>query len=660
MSPRVMRVLILCLCCCFFLPACDDMRSARPPSLQKGSDAANEIPPIKGLIEAPDTPVGKRLKALQTEALPAALDGNVIAINICRQTMLGLGELTALEEMTFDLARPHPQEALDEWAQRLLDDAKNDDAIARTIIGGLHYTGKGAPHNPQRALELWRDAAWRLKYHDALCKLGNLHRSGEIVEKNISEAIEYYTRAGTLGSSNALYCLGAIFFHGEGVTKDQERAILYYQMAAGMGHTKAQVDLGLCYENGRSVPKNLDEAVRWYRAAARSGEFLGNVHLVRLGYPAVQWPPSEKGKPNDLEDTPVPTDEIYGINSTHLKGIYRSIRICDLKTIDDEIKTNPNILLEKDENGWTPLTLAVITGCKKTVAYLLDKGVDIDQPYHANNVTALHMAILTDRPNIVALLVEKGADMNIVCNPPRMHWSSRMVGTSLHTALRQNRWDILQFLLQNGADYTKPDLDGQTLFEAAVASNRRDEATKIYEAVGLPVPQVDPTVDTLLNAMGACKVTSTAEKGRAKVQELLQTHPELIHQADQDGSTPLNIACWREMEDLVRQLVRMGANVNARGYNGDTPLHKTTDNRKIARLLIENGARVNARNDDGQTPLHCVAASPKSEGNLETAVLLLKGGAVKQVRDKLGRTPLDLAKARGKVEMIRLLRGIDS
>ena len=482
MIPRVIRILILCLCGCSFLSACVDIRGVHSPSRRGGVDAAHQVPPIKGLIEAPDTPMGRKLKALQTEALPDALAGNVIAINICRQTMLGLGEMTALEEVTFDLVRPHPEEALDAWGQRLLDNANAHDPIARTIIGALFYTGQGAPHDPQKALELWREAALALHYHDALSKLGTLYRKGEIVEKDIHKAIEYFTSAGTLGSSNALWALGAIYFHGEGVPKDRERAILYYQMAAGMGHTKAQVDLGIAYEKGFGVPKNLDEAVRWYRAAARSGEYLGNVCLVRLGYPAERFPPSENDKPNPLEDAGFHSYETYQICNTCLKGIYRSIRICDLKAIDAELVTHPDILLEKDESGWTPLTLAVTTGCKKTVRYLLDKGVDIDQPHQAYNVTALHIAVQTGQPDIVALLVDKGADMNIVCDQRSLYWYGGMVGTPLHTALHQQRWDILKFLLQKGALKQVRDKLGRTPLDLAKARGKAKMVRLLQEA----------------------------------------------------------------------------------------------------------------------------------------------------------------------------------
>ena len=52
------------------------------------------------------------------------------------------------------------------------------------------------------------------------------------------------------------------------------------------------------------------------------------------------------------------------------------------------------------------------------------------------------------------------------------------------------------------------------------------------------------------------------------MQELLQTHPGLIHRTNRKGHTPLSNAYLHEMDDLVRQFVRLGAGLNARGYKG--------------------------------------------------------------------------------------------
>lgn len=628
------------------------------------------IPPIPGLIPAPDTDVGRKLKALQTEALPDALAGNVVAINICRQTMYGLGELTALGEVTFDLVKPLPEKDLDRWLKRLQKEAKKKDPIAMTIIGALYYTGQGAPHDPQRALELWMEAG-DLEYHDALSKLGNLYRVGNIVEKDVGKAIDYYTRAGRLGSSIALYNLGAMSFNGEGIPKDREQAFLYYQEASLLGNTKAQIDLGLCYEKGKGVKEDIDEAVRWYRASASCGEFLGNVCLVRMGYPIVKFPPSENDTPGELEDTAIPTSVTYSIISGSLKGIYRSIRICDLETIDDELKKNPNVLDQEDESGWTPLTLAIVTGCRKTVEYLLDKGVDVNQRHRELDFTPLHAAVLTKQRGIVELLIEKGADLNAVSDPPPMYWFSNMTGTPLHTASSIktrdsnpytvfSRYGMVSLLLEKGADPDVRNPDGQTLFEQEVQFNNREEITQIFNMLGLPIPDVESTIETLYNAILGCDPEKPETKDCVDIQTLLKDHPEFINQTTEGGWTPLHSACRRNRcEALVKQLIDMGADVNAPGDNGNTPLHEATDSRENASTLVENGARVNALNDDGQTPLHRIAEGPAFEDSLEIAAFLLEHGAETQLRDIFGKTPLDYAKENEKNDLIMLLQLIE-
>ena len=63
-------------------------------------------------------------------------------------------------------------------------------------------------------------------------------------------------------------------------------------------------------------------------------------------------------------------------------------------------------------------------------------------------------------------------------------------------------------------------------------------------------------------------------------------------------------AFWGNIE-AVKQHLAEGADVNAKGEKGETPLHGTafTGRMEVVELLIENGADVNAKDEDGGTPL---------------------------------------------------------
>jgi ankyrin repeat protein len=86
------------------------------------------------------------------------------------------------------------------------------------------------------------------------------------------------------------------------------------------------------------------------------------------------------------------------------------------------------------------------------------------------------------------------------------------------------------------------------------------------------------------------------------------------------GGTSLHGAGTKEVTEL---LIAAGADVNAKGLLGMTPLHDAAQNspKEIVELLIANGADVNAKADDGKTPLDLAI-----KRNPETANLLRKHG----------------------------------
>lgn len=117
------------------------------------------------------------------------------------------------------------------------------------------------------------------------------------------------------------------------------------------------------------------------------------------------------------------------------------------------------------------------------------------------------------------------------------------------------------------------------------------------------------------------------------------------------GDTALHLASAAYQAEIVRELVRAGADVHAGNRFGDQPLHAAArGNPNSVRwdpeaqtatiaALIEAGADPNAANKRGVTPLH-VAVRTRSAAAVRTLVDL---GAEPARKNKSGSTPLRLA-----------------
>ena len=93
---------------------------------------------------------------------------------------------------------------------------------------------------------------------------------------------------------------------------------------------------------------------------------------------------------------------------------------------------------------------------------------------------------------------------------------------------------------------------------------------------------------------------------------------------DLEGSTPLSWAVWLFHNDIARELITYGANVDHRTRSGSA-LFTAIDarNTEAVKLLLANKANVNLRDMTGKTPI--MAASLYCD--LEVATLLLRNGA---------------------------------
>jgi ankyrin repeat protein len=109
--------------------------------------------------------------------------------------------------------------------------------------------------------------------------------------------------------------------------------------------------------------------------------------------------------------------------------------------------------------------------------------------------------------------------------------------------------------------------------------------------------------------------------------------------------------------DVVKELIKAGADVNARNSSQGTPLMHAakfngamTGRPEVIQELLKAGAEINAKNRRGETALHEAAS-----GDIEVFRILLDAGADVNAASEPGQTALMMAAQAGKPEIIEEL-----
>lgn len=159
-----------------------------------------------------------------------------------------------------------------------------------------------------------------------------------------------------------------------------------------------------------------------------------------------------------------------------------------------------------------------------------------------------------------------------------------------------------------------------------------------------------------------CEVIDRFDFETAK--RLLAQNPALAKGMTEGGWTPLMSASRTRDVELVQNLLELGAKVNQRnladaesGEGDNFALWFAANNKRpnrveVAKLLVKHGAQVNAFGEFGETPLHQAAAW----GNADIAEYLISEGANVNAEGIEGKTPLAVALEFDKNDVAEILR----
>ena len=103
----------------------------------------------------------------------------------------------------------------------------------------------------------------------AQSELGHRYHKGIDIDKDLTIAMEWYTKAASQGEKVAQFFLGFFYLYGNGVDKDENNAVEWLTKSTDQDYEPAEFLLGGCYKNGTGVEKDLDKANELYDKAKK-------------------------------------------------------------------------------------------------------------------------------------------------------------------------------------------------------------------------------------------------------------------------------------------------------------------------------------------------------------------------------------------------------
>jgi ankyrin repeat protein len=288
-------------------------------------------------------------------------------------------------------------------------------------------------------------------------------------------------------------------------------------------------------------------------------------------------------------------------------------------------------------DGQTLVHVAAARGSIPVLDLLIDAKAGI-QSLDANGNTPLDSAVLHGQPLAVEALLRHGADATYV-HP--------LDGRgALHEACMRGYANLVQPLVDNGADPGARDRFGQTPLDIALAyKNANVVATLLH--LGQKLKESQKVAEETME--------SATLRGQTEIARILLENGLEVNRRGVGGSSYLNDAALKGQKKMVELLLEHGASITARNQAGGTPLHDAAlgGNADVVMLLLDRGAGIDDRErESGATPLMMAA----SMGRVEVVTLLLKRGANPQLRDKAGHTALERARDSENEEAVKLLQ----
>ena len=334
---------------------------------------------------------------------------------------------------------------------------------------------------------------------------------------------------------------------------------------------------------------------------------------------------------------------------------------CHLATIEHFFLTeglafNRMAIDSKDDNGRTPLYIAVMKDRYDVAKILIQMGADISLS-DLKGWTPLHVACKNGHTGNVKLLVFHGADINRVTTI-RRH-------SPLHLAIEGEFIKIIQVLLEEKVDVMLKDHDQYTPLHAACSTGNVFIVKLLLEH--------GADAKCIHQESGSSSLHKAVCSGSLELVEFLlsqcksEESKKIVNLSDKNGWSPLHFACQNGKHHIATCLLKYGANVDSKTNTGRNVMHVSCldndEHVKCINCILEHLQTfepshfvtiISTPDNDGMTPLHI--ASQKGLHKIVKNFLSHKGiSALVNSQDKTGRTPIYLAVMEGRLDVTKTL-----